>query len=92
MRSSGEGGKGEVYRARDPKLRRDVAIKVRPSLLLIESIRSGATIRRSSPGPVDRSAHGIGRGLIGQDNDHDAHQILSDLRRGNALDREPVEQ
>ena len=51
----GVGGRGEVYRARDLKLGRDVAIKVLPTIFTADADRLAQFEREAGPSPRPRN-------------------------------------
>jgi serine/threonine protein kinase/Tol biopolymer transport system component len=81
----GRGGMGEVYRARDSKLGRDVAIKVLPDVLardpdLIARFRREAKLLAALNHPNIASIHELGQ-------DGGAHFLVMELVEGPGLDQ-----
>ena len=80
----GAGGMGEVYRARDPRLKREVAIKVLPATF---SAGPGSSPRGSSRRPRPRAAlnhPNITRGLRHRHHE-DSPYIVTELLEGETL-------
>ena len=79
----GAGGMGELYRARDPRLGRDVAVKVLPAAFSppipdrLRSLRAGSPLRRRAQPSQHLAVHDIGQ--------HDGSPIVSELLEGETL-------
>src|SRR5215831_10814060 len=79
----GEGGMGEVYRARDPKINRDVAIKVLPSTLSSDRDRVARFEQEAQAAgalnhPNILAIHDV-------DTQHDVLYVVSELLEGEEL-------
>ena len=80
----GEGGMGQVYRARDPRLDRDVAIKVLPELLAGDPERV-ARFRREAKLLASLS-HSNVAAIHGFDEEGERRFLVMELVEGDALD------
>jgi serine/threonine protein kinase len=80
----GAGGMGEVYRARDPRLGREVAIKVLPVDLVVDEGRRRRFIREAQAASALNHPHIITIYEIQTAADHDF--IVMEYVRGNSLD------
>jgi eukaryotic-like serine/threonine-protein kinase len=79
----GAGGMGEVYRARDTKLDRDVAIKVLPSLFVADAERS-ARFQREARTLAALNHPNIG-GIYGLEESNGAMALILELVEGPTL-------
>ena len=86
----GEGGMGRVYRARDPRLGRDVAIKVLPEALLQDPDRVArfereAQLLASFSHPNIAAVYGFEEADAPVDGGHMAHALVLELVEGPTL-------
>ena len=79
----GAGGMGEVYRARDDRLNRDVAIKVLPASLVTEASRL-ARLRREAQVLASLNHPNIGS-IYGFEESGDRHALVLELVEGPTL-------
>jgi serine/threonine protein kinase len=79
----GEGGMGEVYRARDTKLGRDVAVKVLPEAVATDVDRIARFEREAKSLAALNHPH-IGS-LYGMDEDDGRHFLVMELVEGETL-------
>ena len=81
----GRGGMGEVWRARDPRLKRDVAVKVLPALMARDPGRIARFEREARAASALNHPNIVSVYDIGKDNG--THWIASELVRGDTLRR-----
>jgi len=79
----GAGGMGEVYRARDPKLNRHVALKILPAAFAADRERL-ARFRREAQLLASLSHPHIGH-IYGFEDSEDAHALVLELIEGQTL-------
>lgn len=79
----GKGGMGEVYRARDPRLDRDVAIKVLPSEVARDAERTARFEREAKV--LAQINHSHVAQIHGFDRDGDVHFLVMELVEGEDL-------
>lgn len=79
----GAGGMGEVYRARDPKLNRDVAIKILPESVALDADRL-ARFRREAQVLASLQHPNIGH-IYGFEDSGDIHGLVLELIEGPTL-------
>jgi eukaryotic-like serine/threonine-protein kinase len=81
--SLGAGGMGEVYRARDPKLNRDVAIKVLPALFADDADRLARFTREAQA--LAALNHPNIAGIYEMNSVGDSHALVMELVEGDDL-------
>src|SRR4026208_11697 len=82
----GEGGMGEVYRARDTRLGRDVAIKVLPSVFTTDADRCARFEReRRRLAPLNPPHTGAIYGIEGPDAASGVRALILELVEGETL-------
>jgi eukaryotic-like serine/threonine-protein kinase len=90
----GKGGMGEVYRARDTRLGRDVAIKILPRELAADPDRLGrltrearilASLNHPNIGAIYGLEHGIAEGPLGAHSSDEVRALILELVDGETL-------